>query len=120
MADDVGGALAHYPSQGFLHLPGKAGRVADDPAARPSRPQHRLSARQLGVKVGCAVAADDRSHLAQRLVRNPAHLEHALGGVIAAVTCQLRGELTLHRDQGEVPAEHVMQVAGEAQPFLGD
>ena len=35
VADDVGGALAHYPAQGCLHVMGKGRRVADDAAARP-------------------------------------------------------------------------------------
>ena len=49
-----------------------------------------------------------------------AHLEHLPGGVLVAPARQLRGELALDGDQGQVPAEHVVQVAGEAQPLLGD
>ena len=49
-----------------------------------------------------------------------AHLEHLPGGVLAAPARQLRGELALHGYQGQVPAEHVVQVAGETQPLLGD
>src|ERR1700732_5240485 len=33
---------------------------------------------------------------------------------------QRRGELALDGYQGQFPAEHVVQVAGEAQPLLGD
>ncbi len=45
-----------------------------------------------------------------------AHPEHLPGGVLVAPAGQLGGELALDGDQGQVPAEHVVQVAGEAQP----
>ena len=44
----------------------------------------------------------------------PAHRRQPFGLVA------LTGELALDGDQGQVPAEHVVQVAGEAQPLLGD
>ena len=120
MADDVGGALADHPAQGGLHVSGKARRVAGDAAAHPRRTQDILRAGQLGAEVGGAVSADDRAHFPQRLMGHLAHLEHLPGGVLVAPPRQLRGELALDGDQGQVPAEHVVQVAGEAQPLLGD
>ena len=110
-----------HPAQGCLHVSGKARRIADDAAAHPGRAQDILGTGQLGVEVGGAVSADDRAHLPQRLMGHPAHLDHVPGGgFFVAAARQLPGELARHRDQGQVPAEHVVQVAGETQPFLGD
>jgi hypothetical protein len=39
-----------------------------------------------------------------------AHLEHVLRGFLLAAAGQLRCQLALDRDQGQVPAEHVVQV----------
>ena len=120
VADDVGGALADHPAQGGLHVSRKARRVADDAAAHPRGTQDILRAGQLGAEVGGAVSADDRAHFPQRVMGYLAHLEHLPGGVLVAPARQLRGELALDGYQGQVPAEHVVQVAGEAQPLLGD
>lgn len=51
---------------------------------------------------------------------HPAHLKHVPGGLPVALARQLRSELARHRYQGQVPAEQVVQVAGEAQPLLRD
>ncbi len=121
VADDVGDALAHHPAQCCLHVRGKARCIADDAAAHPGRTQYSPGTGQLGVEVGGAVSADDRAHLPQRLMGHPAHLDHVPGGgFFVAPARQLPGELARHRYQGQVPAEHVVQVAGETQPFLGD
>jgi hypothetical protein len=41
-------------------------------------------------------------------------------GLVTASFGELRGQFGLERDDGQVAAEHVVHVAGEAQPLLGD
>ena len=101
-----------------------AGRPAASPMTRQLIPAERrtiLGAGQLGVEVGGAVSADDRAHLpaathgrpgapgasARRRLWSPRRASSAASSLV-------------DRDQGQVPAEHVVQVAGEPQPFLGD
>jgi hypothetical protein len=60
------------------------------------------------------------THLPERVVGDPSYVEHLLGRSIVASGGQGCGQLALDRDQRQVPAQCVVQIAGEAQPFLGD
>ena len=89
-------------------------------AAIPADRQQRDGAVDLGVQVQRPVAARQLACLAERLVRGLAHSSDCAGRPIVTALGKRRGELGLDGDRRELATEHVVHVAGEAQPLLGD
>ena len=75
---------------------------------------------QLLLEVAHPIAARQLPGLAERswaVARTSSIMSGAVGSPRRA---RRRGELGAHRDRGQVPPEHVVHVAGEPQPLLGD
>ena len=100
--------------------PGSPAAGARHVAGDPRRGQHALRARKFGRQVGLAVAAYDLPHLALRLPGDALHLGHLVHGLGPSAPRELHRQLALERDHGEIAAHHVVQIAPEPQPFLGD
>src|SRR5664279_4144443 len=101
-------------------VPGDAGAVSDDPGGDPGRAEHRSGAGEFGVQVRGPVPGDDFPYFAGGFVGDAADLQHLVDGFGVAAAGEPRGEVAGDRDQGEVPAEDVVEVPGEPQPLLRD
>ena len=91
--------------------PGVRGQLVE-----PVQAERRLPGRRLLLG---AQHAEHRADLAQRLGARRLDRGQRLAGLLRPVVHQVQPHPGLHVDQRQVVAEHVVQLAGDPQPFLG-
>ena len=132
VADDVGERLLHDAEGGQVDAGGARGRASPvtSSVARRARPRARAStsasrSRRPGGRApgrGPVVAApqhvEHRAQLAERLLAGVLDGGERRAGLLGLLVQQVQGDAGLHVDERDVVGEHVVQLAGDAQPLL--
>ncbi len=128
----IGQGLLHDPVGGQADGGGELGALVgagdlDAQSGAAERPGEFVEAVQagggLGGRLGVAGLAqqsDGGAQFLQRGAAGPAHMGEGLLGLVGPLVHDVGGDPGLHVDQGDVVGDHVVQIAGDAQAFLGD